>query len=65
MIVKAELQPAAVRATSAGPQPPAPDRARPASTVDLAPTASPKVEDPFAGLDLLEAEMARLLGREK
>ena len=25
----------------------------------------PKVEDPFAGLDSLEAEMARLLGRDK
>ena len=27
--------------------------------------ASPKVDDPFADLDSLEAEMARLLGREK
>ena len=26
---------------------------------------SPKVDDPFADLDSLEAEMARLLGREK
>jgi hypothetical protein len=25
----------------------------------------PKVDDPFADLDSLEAEMARLLGREK
>jgi hypothetical protein len=25
----------------------------------------PKVDDPFADLDTLEAEMARLLGREK
>ena len=65
IIVKAELHPAAARAASAGPQPPTPDRAPPASTVDRAPAASPKVEDPFAGLDSLEAEMARLLGREK
>ena len=27
--------------------------------------APPKAEDPFAGLDFLEAEMARLLGRDK
>ena len=28
-------------------------------------TPSPKVDDPFADLDSLESEMARLLGREK
>jgi hypothetical protein len=28
-------------------------------------TAPRKVDDPFADLDSLEAEMARLLGREK
>jgi flagellar protein FliO/FliZ len=49
-----------------GAQKPADARA-PAEKMNLASSAkpSPKVEDPFADLDSLEAEMARLLGREK
>jgi hypothetical protein len=45
-----------------------PADARPqADKTDAAPNGkpSPKVDDPFADLDSLEAEMARLLGREK
>jgi hypothetical protein len=53
---------------------PAPDWARkstevrpPADKANAAPSGqpAPKVDDPFADLDSLEAEMARLLGREK
>ena len=45
-----------------------PADARPAvDKTNAAPSGklSPKVDDPFADLDSLEAEMARLLGREK
>jgi hypothetical protein len=45
-----------------------PDDARPpGDKTNAAPSGkpSPKVDDPFADLDSLEAEMARLLGREK
>ena len=53
---------------------PAPDWARksadarpPVEKTNAAPSGkpSPKVDDPFADLDSLESEMARLLGREK
>jgi len=38
----------------------------PGDKPNAAPSAKPpKVDDPFADLDTLEAEMARLLGREK
>jgi hypothetical protein len=40
---------------------PAGDKTNPASTGK----PPPKVDDPFADLDSLEVEMARLLGREK
>jgi hypothetical protein len=44
-----------------------PTDARPrADKTNAAPSGEPlKVDDPFADLDSLEAEMARLLGREK
>ena len=43
------------------------DARPPVDKTDGAPIGkpSPKVDDPFADLDSLEAEMARLLGREK
>jgi hypothetical protein len=65
MFAKAELkighspQPAA--------EPPPPLDRRPAAAVANSPSAeklAPKTEDPFGGLESLEAEMARLLGRE-
>ena len=62
-------------APNTSPSAPASDWARKPSDVrpphgdktNVAPTGkpSPKVDDPFADLDSLEAEMARLLGREK
>jgi hypothetical protein len=64
-IVEAEPHPAAARVASTGPQPSARDRAEAGSAADRQPAAPPKIEDPFVGLDSLEAEMARLLGREK
>ena len=45
---------------------PAPDSSSTQSAGQPASEKTPsKVEDPFAGLDTLEAEMARLLGRER
>jgi hypothetical protein len=42
------------------------DARPPADKTNAAPTGKPpKVDDPFADLDSLETEMARLLGREK
>jgi hypothetical protein len=43
------------------------DSRPPVDKTNAAPSgkAPPKVDDPFADLDSLEAEMARLLGREK
>jgi hypothetical protein len=43
------------------------DARPPGDKTNAAPSGkpSPKVDDPFADLDSLEAEMARLLGREK
>jgi hypothetical protein len=51
---------------SEGPQKLADSRS-PADKTNATPggKAPPKVDDPFADLDSLEAEMARLLGREK
>ena len=61
-------------ATKTVPLTPASDWARkaadtrpPGDKANAAPSGkpSPKVDDPFADLDSLESEMARLLGREK
>jgi hypothetical protein len=61
-------------APKTGPLAPASDWARKSADpplqgdkTNVAPSGkpSPKVDDPFADLDSLEAEMARLLGREK
>jgi hypothetical protein len=43
------------------------DTRAPADKMTSTPSAKPppKADDPFADLDSLEAEMARLLGREK
>jgi hypothetical protein len=43
------------------------DASPPGDKTNAAPSGkpSPKVDDPFADLDSLESEMARLLGREK
>ena len=65
MFVKAELK----TGHSAPPpaEPPSPLDRRPAVPVANSPSAekpAPKTEDPFGGLESLEAEMARLLGRE-
>ena len=50
---------------SDGAQKPADARSQ-ADKANAAPSGKPlKVDDPFADLDSLEAEMARLLGREK
>jgi hypothetical protein len=66
----AQVRPAPKTAPSA----PASDWARkpadarpPVEKTNAAPSGkpSPNVDDPFADLDSLEAEMARLLGREK
>jgi hypothetical protein len=71
---------ASAASVQAPPAPKTPSRAPPASDAsqkpaDAGPQADktnaapggkpPKVDDPFADLDSLEAEMARLLGREK
>jgi hypothetical protein len=64
MFVKAELKIGHPPPPAAGPPPL--DR-RPAAPVANSPSAekpAPKTEDPFGGLESLEAEMARLLGRE-
>jgi hypothetical protein len=43
------------------------DARPPGDTTNASPSGkpSPKIDDPFADLDSLESEMARLLGREK
>jgi flagellar protein FliO/FliZ len=59
-------------APKTGPLGPASDWARKSADAraqgdktNASPSGKPKVDDPFADLDSLEAEMARLLGREK
>ena len=46
--------------------PPPPDRrpSAPVSDASSVEKSAPKTDDPFSGLESLEAEMARLLGRE-
>jgi len=53
--------PASYGAQQGGDARPPPQKANANSSVKL----PPKVDDPFADLESLEAEMARLLGREK
>jgi hypothetical protein len=53
--------PASNGAQQAGDARPPPQKANANSSVK----PPPKVDDPFADLESLEAEMARLLGREK
>jgi hypothetical protein len=63
MFVKAELKIGHPPPPAAGP----PLDRRPAAPVAHSSSAekpAPKTEDPFGGLESLEAEMARLLGRE-
>ena len=67
MTATAELKVGHAPAHGAGPAPAADRRpaAVPASEPPSVDKAVPKPVDPFGGLESLEAEMARLLGREK
>jgi hypothetical protein len=65
MFVKAELKIGHPPPPAAEPPPPSDRRpAAPVASGSSADKPAPKTEDPFGGLESLEAEMARLLGRE-
>jgi flagellar protein FliO/FliZ len=65
MFVKAELKIGHPQPPAAEPLPPSDRRpAAPVANGSSSDKPAPKTEDPFGGLESLEAEMARLLGRE-
>ena len=64
MFVKAELKIGHPPPPAAEPPPTDRRPAAPVANGSSADKPAPKTEDPFGGLELLEAEMARLLGRE-